>query len=169
MSNRWTLGALFLVVSAVASTAVLPGDETLQGPSKSVGYSISAVPTSAETQVLYIVDSQSGVIAVYDFSVSRRTLKLSSVMRLDGRAGGVPMASPVVLEVLKAGPGTAILYVVDTSAGKLTVYRHNLSTGSLTLEAARDWTLDMKLDFFNAGPEGRELTPEIIRQSLPSQ
>jgi len=162
------LGFVFVVSAALAAALVLAGDETPKSAAlQKGGYSISIVPAGAETQLLYIANSQAGTIQVYSFDVRRHTLKLSSVMRMEGRAGGESESAVVAIKAIQAGPTLIIVYVVDTATGKLQVYRHDLSKGALALEAARDWSLDMKLDFFNAGPEGKELTPEIIRKSLP--
>jgi hypothetical protein len=168
MKKKGILGFVLGVAAALAVAAVLAGDEKPKSPSaQKGGYSISIVPAGAETQILYIADPRAGTIQIYSFDIKRRTLRLSSVMRLEGRGGEESEGLPLVIQAIQAGPTLVIIYVVDTAAGKVQVYRHDLSKGVLALEAARDWSLDRKLDFFNAGPEGKELTPEIIRKSLP--
>jgi len=151
---------------AVMASVIVGAQENFAAPLSVEGYSVEVVQGPEGLQILYILDSSAGRIAVYEFDTARRKLKLCSVTPLERK--GTP----------RKGPGTAAIrairkdniayvYVIDEKTGKLAVYSHELSGGSLVLLAVRDWAIDMKLDYYNAGPDGKELTTEMIRSSLP--
>ena len=119
-------------------------------------------------QILYILDGSAGKVAVYEFDVARRKLKLCSVTPLERKGRLKKSAGAAAIEAIQKDR-TAYVYVLDGKTGKLAVYSHSFSSGTLVLLAVRDWAVDMKLDYYNAGPDGKDLTTEMIRSSLPPE
>jgi len=153
---------------AVALAALMGAASRTDESSPGARYVVKVAPGAGALQLLYIADSFEGRIAVYEYDLTRRALKLVSVKTLEGRTDAANAGGQLALSVVRSG-GVDLLYVVDPVTGKLAVYRHAIVGGALALLAVRDWKTDMRLDYYNAGQDGEDLTTEMIRRALPKK
>jgi len=165
ISRKVSAGVLCLTAMALVSI-VIGAQESLPARDVAVGHSVKIIQGPEGVQVLYVLDPLAGKIAVYEFDPAMRKLRLCSVTPIEGRPKAKKGANPIVAGIAKADDA-AYVYIVDRETGKIVVYRHGFSNDALVLMAVTDWAVAMKLDYYNAGPNGKELTPEMIRKNLP--